>query len=168
MISVRESVFETNSSSCHSLTIAKKSFLDKLKNGEVFYKGKYDCYSDSDEVFINDLSNVSEEDVLTIDQVKELLKEWLKKTPTSDYEKELQDQFKEVDLDSKPLQEIVDDIYGESVEDFASTYLLKGSDIEPSYRILGNEDYESSAIWSKEIPLPDGDVEVIKLLSISC
>lgn len=114
------------------------------------------------------MSNVSEEDVLTIDQVKELLKEWLKKTPTSDYEKELQDQFKEVDLDSKPLQEIVDDIYGESVEDFASTYLLKGSDIEPSYRILGDDDYESSAIWSKEIPLPDGDAEVIRLLSISC
>lgn len=167
MISVRESVFETNSSSCHSLTIAKKSFLDKLKNGEVFYKGKYSLDSDSSEVFINDLSNVSEEDILTIDQVKELLKEWLKKTPTSNYEKELQDQFKEVDLDSKPLQEIVDDIYGESVEDFASTYLIKG-DIEPSYRILGDDDYESSAIWSKEIPLLDGDAEVIRLLSISC
>lgn len=167
MISVRESVFETNSSSCHSLTIAKKSFLDKLKNGEVFYKGKYDLDSDSSEVFINDLSNVSEGDVVTIDQVKDLLKEWLKKTPTSDYEKELQDQFKEVDLDSKPLQEIIDDIYGEPVEDFASTYLIKG-DIEPSYRILGDDDYESSAIWSKEIPLPDGDVEVIRLLSISC
>lgn len=165
MISVRESVFETNSSSCHSLTIAKKSFLDKLKNGEVFYKGKYDLDSDSSEVFINDLSNVSENDIVTIDQVKDLLKEWLKKTPTSDYEKELQDQFKEVDLDSKPLQEIIDDIYGEPVEDFASTYLI---DIEPSYRILGNDDYESSAIWSKEIPLPDGDAEVIRLLSISC
>lgn len=166
MISVRESVFETNSSSCHSLTIAKKSFLDKLQNGEIIYKGKYE-FSDSDEVFINDLSNVSEEDILTIDQVKELLKEWLKKTPTSDYEKELQDQFKEVDLDSKPLQEIIDDIYRGSIEGFASTYLIKG-DIEPSYRILGNDDYESSAIWSKEIPLPDGDVEVIRLLSISC
>lgn len=167
MISVRESVFETNSSSCHSLTIAKKSFLDKLKNGEVFYKGKYSLDSDSSEVFINDLSNVSEDDVVTIDQVKDLLKEWLKKTPTSNYEKELQDQFKEIDLDSKPLQEIVDDIYGESVEDFASTYLIKG-DIEPSYRILGDDDYESIAIWSKEIPLPDGDAEVIRLLSISC
>lgn len=166
MISVRESVFETNSSSCHSLTIAKKSFLDKLQNGEIIYKGKYE-FSDSGEVFINDLSNVSEEDILTIDQVKELLKEWLKKTPTSDYEKELQDQFKEVDLDSKPLQEIIDDIYRGSIEGFTSTYLIKG-DIEPSYRILGNDDYESSVIWSKEIPLPDGDVEVIRLLSISC
>lgn len=167
MISVRESVFETNSSSCHSLTIAKKSFLDKLKSGEIFYKGKYDCYSDSDEVFINDLSNVSEKDILTIDQVKELLKTWLTTTPKSNYEKELQDKFKDVDLDSRPIKEIIDDIYGGSVDDFASMYLTK-EDIEPSYRILGNADYESTAIWSKEIPLPDGDVEVIRLLNISC
>lgn len=167
MISIRENVFETNSSSCHSLTIAKKSFLDKLKSGEIIYKGEYECYSDSDEVFINDLSNVSEEDILTIDQIKELLKTWLTKTPKSDYEKELQERFKTVDLDSKPLKEIIDDVYGETVEDFASTYLIKDN-IEPSYRILGDDDYEANAIWSKEIPLPDGDVEVIRLLNISC
>ena len=37
MIQVRKNVFETNSSSTHSLVMAVKSDFDKWENGEVYY-----------------------------------------------------------------------------------------------------------------------------------
>ena len=38
MISVRRSVFETNSSSTHSITMCSENEYDKWKNGELLYK----------------------------------------------------------------------------------------------------------------------------------
>lgn len=38
MISVRRNVFETNSSSTHSITMCSEDEYDKWKNGELFYK----------------------------------------------------------------------------------------------------------------------------------
>ena len=47
MISIRENVFETNSSSCHSLTMnCKKEDIEKFNNGELWYvefPGEYRC-----------------------------------------------------------------------------------------------------------------------------
>lgn len=44
---IRRGVFETNSSSTHSLTICLKSDYDKWNNGKVFlFKGSGWCYSD--------------------------------------------------------------------------------------------------------------------------
>ena len=37
MITIRKNVFETNSSSTHSLVMAEKSEFDKWENGEVLY-----------------------------------------------------------------------------------------------------------------------------------
>lgn len=37
MIQVRRSVFETNSSSTHSLVMAVKSWFEKWRNGELYY-----------------------------------------------------------------------------------------------------------------------------------
>lgn len=36
MIQIRQGVFETNSSSTHSITIASESDFDKWKNGDVY------------------------------------------------------------------------------------------------------------------------------------
>lgn len=38
MISVRKNVFETNSSSTHSITMCSENEYDKWKSGELFYK----------------------------------------------------------------------------------------------------------------------------------
>lgn len=40
MLQIRHGVFETNSSSTHSITICMKSDYEKWKNGEVFLKEK--------------------------------------------------------------------------------------------------------------------------------
>lgn len=45
MKNIRRKTFETNSSSCHSLTVVDKDLKKKLYAGDVFYRGniEYDC-----------------------------------------------------------------------------------------------------------------------------
>ena len=43
MIQVRRGVFETNSSSTHSITFANKSEFDNWKNGEVYFNDCWFC-----------------------------------------------------------------------------------------------------------------------------
>lgn len=42
MLKLRQNVFETNSSSCHSLTVVDKVLKQKLYKGEAFYYGEID------------------------------------------------------------------------------------------------------------------------------
>ena len=50
---IRRGVFETNSSSTHSLTICLKSDYDKWNNGNVFlFKGSGWCYSDDKVIYL--------------------------------------------------------------------------------------------------------------------
>lgn len=84
MIQVRKSVFETNSSSTHSLTMCNKSEYDAWNNGELYYceygrKGKY--FMTPEEVVelvklkrpqfnvnsVEDLSNLDKYDLQDID-----------------------------------------------------------------------------------------------------
>lgn len=166
MLSIREDVFETNSSSCHSLTIAKKSFLEDLKNKKKFFIGNYDCFSDSDEVFVNDLMNVTEKDYLTFEQVKDKIKEWLKQEPDSDYEKKDQEKISKLNLDNCTVKDI-EDAYGDPIEDLISCYL--DEECERPERLVGDDDSdESTVLWKKEFPFGDGDSQVIALLEVAC
>lgn len=165
MISIREDVFETNSSSCHCLTIAKKSFLDGLKKKELFYIGDYSCCSDSDEVFVNDLMDVKEEDYLTFAQVKDRAKEWLKKEPDDEYEKRDQEAISKLDLDNCTVEEF-EKAYDDTIEEFINTYLDEECEY-PGRIIGGDDDYESTVLWQKEFPYED-DKQVITLMEVMC
>ena len=165
MLSIREDVFETNSSSCHSLTIARKSFLEDLKNKKKFFIGNFKVSSDSDEVFVNDLTDVTEKDYLTFEQVKEKIKEWLKQEHVDAYEKKCQEKISKLDLDNCTVKDI-EDVYSDDIEDLIDCYL--GVNCERSERFLSDDDCESTVLWKKEFPLGDGDSQVIALLDILC
>lgn len=68
MISIRESVFETNSSSCHSLTMTcKKEDVEKFNKGELWYvefPGEYRCnrFHTTEEI-VNELKKIDPKDV---------------------------------------------------------------------------------------------------------
>lgn len=49
MRTIRRGVFETNSSSVHSMTMCSKSEYDKWKNGEVYYNLWRRCFVPCDE-----------------------------------------------------------------------------------------------------------------------
>lgn len=165
MISIREDVFETNSSSCHCLTIAKKSFLEDLKNKNKFFIGAYHCCSDSDEVFVNDLMDLKEEDYLTFAQVKDRAKEWLKKEPEDEYEKKDQEAISRLDLENCTVEEF-EKAYEDTIEEFINTYLDEECEY-PGRIIGGDDDYESTVLWQKEFPYED-DKQVITLMEVMC
>lgn len=66
MLQVRQGVFETNSSSTHSITIASQSDFDKWKNGEVYLNDEW--WSDE----INDPNK--NKTFLTVDEAVNLVK----------------------------------------------------------------------------------------------
>ena len=68
MLQVRQGVFETNSSSTHSITIASQSDFDKWKNGEVYLNDEW--WSDK----INDPNK--NKTFLTVDEAVNLVKAW--------------------------------------------------------------------------------------------
>lgn len=76
MLSIRESTFETNSSSCHSLTICSKDLRTRLMNYEVLYIGNFE-YEDNFEVFINELDASQ---IATHENVIQALKKFRKKS----------------------------------------------------------------------------------------
>lgn len=68
MLQVRQGVFETNSSSTRSITIAPQSDFDKWKNGEVYLNDGW--WSDK----INDPNK--NKTFLTVDEAVNLVKAW--------------------------------------------------------------------------------------------
>ena len=50
MISVRKNVFETNSSSTHSITMCSENEYDKWKSGELFYKRCYEKFYTKEQI----------------------------------------------------------------------------------------------------------------------
>lgn len=68
MLQVRQGVFETNSSSTHSITITSQSDFDKWKNGEVYLNDGW--WSDE----INDPNK--NKTFLTVDEAVNLVKAW--------------------------------------------------------------------------------------------
>lgn len=70
---IRLNTFETNSSSCHSVTVLKTSDYIKFKNGETFYIGDYE-YHDDHNTYYNELKS---EDFLTIEDIRDRVIEYL-------------------------------------------------------------------------------------------
>lgn len=58
---VRRGVFETNSSSVHSICITTQSEYDKWKNGEVFYDNYSECFC-TKESLLKEYPEYNEED----------------------------------------------------------------------------------------------------------
>lgn len=79
MKSIREGIFESNSSSSHSLTLVRKSLYDRLANKELFYVGPFRSFSDMDETFINKIEYKPENfircDSFLIEQFAKYVKE---------------------------------------------------------------------------------------------
>lgn len=50
MISIRRGVFETNSSSTHSITMCSESEYDKWKNGELYFESYNDCFCSKEDI----------------------------------------------------------------------------------------------------------------------
>jgi len=166
MITIRESVFETNSSSCHSVTICKKSFYDKLMNYEAFYTGNFDVCSD-DSTFINELN---EEQVMDLDEVKAAMKEGatedLKNPNLSDYRRkiaqEVLDNLDKLTLDF--VREKPDEWYKEEWADKIERYC----DFTSPTRLFGTENGDDYCEDSMEYDLADGDKLLIRVVNISC
>lgn len=77
MLSLRESTFESNSSSCHSLVIAQKDLLNKLEKGKVIYVGGFE-YCDDYGIYTNELKS---EFFIEAATVKKALVDWSKSNP---------------------------------------------------------------------------------------
>ena len=79
MKSIREGIFESNSSSAHSLTLIRKSLYDRLANKELFYVGPFRYFSDMDETFVNKIEYKPENfircDSFLIEQFAKYVKE---------------------------------------------------------------------------------------------
>ncbi len=60
-IQIRRGVFETNSSSVHSLTICSKEEFDKWQNGELLFNRYGECFVESTDKNKEDEDNMTEE-----------------------------------------------------------------------------------------------------------
>lgn len=166
MITIRESVFETNSSSCHSVTICKKSFYDKLMNYEAFYIGDFTVCSD-DGTFINELN---EKQVMNLDEVKTAMEEGatedLKNPALSDYRRkiaqEVLDNLDKLTLDfvrEKPA-EWYEEEWADKIEHYC--------DFTSPTRLFGTKNGDDYCEDSMEYDLADGDKLLIRVVNISC
>ena len=120
MISIRENIFESNSSSCHSLTVCKKSLKDKLMNGEVYYYGDFE-YDDCDDSYINILDETK---VKTKQECFEMLTTWLN-TPSPDPNVQyMQKEFKEYNVTLENFDEYFEEFNDTQNNMFTPTRLL--------------------------------------------
>lgn len=166
MITIRKNVFETNSSSCHSVTICKKSFYDKLMNYELFYTGDYVMSSD-DSTYINELD---ESQVISLDEIKAMMKEGatadLKNSILTDYRRKIaQEVLDKLDkLTPEFVKEKPADWYDEDWEDKMDLYC----DFTLPNRLFGSESGDDYCEDSMEYDLADGNKLLIKVVNIYC
>lgn len=92
-VSVRRCLFETNSSSVHSITMCSKSDYDKWVNGELYYDRWKDKFvPNSDEIQKNRKENEFDTDYLTYDEFFDydyLPHETFKKATTTEHGDEI-------------------------------------------------------------------------------
>ena len=110
MISIREQVFETNSSSCHSITICSNELQQKLLNYEALYTGTFE-YDDDYGTYVNVLE---ENEIITMEEIVEKLKQFQERTLAEDtrlfdIQKFLKDHQEIYDMDLKTFVEAVFD-----------------------------------------------------------
>ena len=157
MKSIRQSTFETNSSSAHSLTLCTKSLREKLQRRELFYVGHFKVDSDSDETSIN---KVEEKDCITFEEAINKVKEYLKKNP--DFSDNLT-----VDM---LTPEFVNEHYWDSNYDIFELFdcALNYNFRTPEY-LFAAKNSDNYLVGDKiEYELKDGDTLEIYNMSVSC
>lgn len=168
MLSIREMVFETNSSSCHVLTIVRKSLAEKLRNCELFYVGPFHYSSDSDRSYVNCLQ---EDKIITMDEFKKKLKETaeyiLGNPAKSDWIKEYASKaLKYLDELTPEFMRDQPDEWGE--HDWYDILDECAPDYVPAGRLLGDSNADVYPDESFEYELSDGDSILIQGLDVSC
>lgn len=122
---IRRNVFETNSSSTHSLTMCSEEEFEQWKKGEVLF-------DEDDEIFVkaNDLSNKDKEYAAQDyeDNKDEYSKDWaeLSETAKKRYYTKYAKENDLIDEDAKTYDEWNDDDYG--LETFVDKYTTKSGD----------------------------------------
>lgn len=164
MKSIRQSTFETNSSSAHSLTLVTKSLREKLQNRDLFYVGPFEKDSDSDETSVN---KIEERNCITIEEAIKRIKDYLTANPDFG----LPDDF---NLDML-TPEFVKKHYWDSEYDLYNIFYdildpCKGGEhYIPAEDLFASEDSDSYLIGNViTYDLKDGDSLEIYNVSISC
>lgn len=135
MVSIRENVFETNSSSCHSLVICRDDLKEKLKNREVLYIGQFE-YADDYAIYENKLTP---DTVLTKEALVGIFKKFVDGTWESEYLQEYQTWLKNNDFEHMGMQDILNAHEEDHID---LSFILESYDIywTPVELILESED----------------------------
>lgn len=164
MKSIRQSTFETNSSSAHSLTLVTKSLREKLQSRDLFYVGPFEMDSESDETSVN---KIEEKNCITIEEAIKRVKEYLTANPDFG----LPDDF---NLDML-TPEFVKENYWSSDYDLYNTFYeildpcKRGECYIPAEDLFADKKSESCLIGDVlTYDLKDGDTLEIRNVSISC
>lgn len=103
MISIRKNVFETNSSSCHSIVVCKSDLRKRIEQYECIYVGEFD-YHDDYELYTNILN---ENSILSREAVINILKKFVNDSNINEnYLKDYQIQLKKHDYENMSLFEL--------------------------------------------------------------
>jgi hypothetical protein len=142
MIKVRKSVFETNSSSCHTLTLGRKSDFDKLKSKDYVYT---ECieYESNGMTFFHELNGSS---IIPIEKVIDDIRKFLNKLFFSDHEslfKQIKENFKNLEK-----KQVTNKVWYDFIIDslwFFNEYVFKDYQITNTEYVLALRDDEKNA-----------------------
>lgn len=120
MISVRRNVFETNSSSTHSITMCSENEYDKWKNGELLFDRWNCCFVTKKEI---------------IEKAKIKQKEFFKRKEEGDIIYHYQEKY----INAKTDEELYNVEYSEEDDDTYYTYDNFWNYIEDEYETFEND-----------------------------
>lgn len=161
MISTRESVFESNSSSCHSVTICKKSLREKLENYEAFYKGDFEFHDDYDTYF----NKLDESEIVSGEDAAKALNEWANQSDLKSWWKTLVDHLIAHPATAESLKKLCVDGSFDILE--ALREALDCDFTDPG-TMFGSDDSDSTCVDEESYDLADGDVLEIRNVSVGC
>ena len=134
MKTIRNNVFETNSSSCHSITILTDSEYEKFRNNELVYNTYYDQVISLKDYCINTIENLTD----SLDNYVESLEKYdkVKHESWELSKEELQEKISNINnlknLSDKQIDQVLEWLYnniidgqyphGYSLEDFCGSY----------------------------------------------
>lgn len=164
MISTRESVFESNSSSCHSVTICKKSLREKLENFEAFYKGDFEFHDDYDTYF----NKLDENEIVNGEDAAKALNEWAERSDLKSWWKTTADYLIAHPATAESLKGLFTDRSLDSLDILGA--LGEALDCEFTYpgTMFGSDDSDSTCVDEESYDLADGDVLEIRNVSVGC
>ena len=164
MKSIRQSTFETNSSSAHSLTLCMKSLREKLQNRDLFYVGPFEKDSDSDETSVN---KIEEKNCITIEEAIKRVKDYIAANPDFG----LPDNF---NLDILTPEFVKENYWNNDYDLYNIFYDIldpceRGEHYIPAEDLFASENSESCLIGDVlTYDLKDGDSLEIYNVSIAC